>query len=360
MMPPDVTRSMTYLHVQAMRWPLSTKYFSPGASCEGSVSNGVVECYSSWESGGTHVFADDRTETRHPQQALAGDLVHPQTLAAEHGLAEPLALEVLGHALRRRQIGVLAHGPNLVARHADRGDVAQHPGGYEDFTGADVGRGADVASRDELLHGKLEGSLERHSGRHGDHGAGLAFQGSAHRQLDGEDRVGITMADAEAPTVERAHVVCHRLRTDELSRQGRTGVQRSLRHRGLDLLRIRRLGLLLREVSGIGVRERGWRGLGLQLLLGRVGRGGRPVWDARLGLPVSVMGLVVILGGRGGVLRARGAPYGGRRSVLGRLRILCLAGRRGLCRRSGVIGCLARRRLLLGRSRIMARGALAG
>lgn len=66
----------------------------------------------------THILADNRAKTRQPHQPRARDLVHPQALAAEHGLAETLTLVILDHVLGAGEEAVVADGPSLVARQA--------------------------------------------------------------------------------------------------------------------------------------------------------------------------------------------------------------------------------------------------
>lgn len=94
------------------------------------------------QGGQTYVFFDDGSKTAEPQDAVAGDLVDEHALAAEHGLAEALALVVLDDALGGGEEGVLADAPDLGAVEAEEGDVAEGGGGEEDLAGARVvGRG---------------------------------------------------------------------------------------------------------------------------------------------------------------------------------------------------------------------------
>lgn len=99
MMPPDATRSITYFVFQATKWPLSTIYFSPSTSCHGLYQHAATVTQN-FCSGKTYILPDNGAETRQPQQASPADLVDPQALAAEHGLAQPLPLVLLDDALR--------------------------------------------------------------------------------------------------------------------------------------------------------------------------------------------------------------------------------------------------------------------
>src|ERR1700761_8180115 len=118
MMPPEATRSRTYLQFQATRWPLSMMYFSPSTSWGGVVlekrSKPKTKGWGRLErvkGGQTHVFPEHGSKRAHPQNTRAGDLVHEQALAGEHCLADALVLVLLDHALGAGQERVAAHGP---------------------------------------------------------------------------------------------------------------------------------------------------------------------------------------------------------------------------------------------------------
>lgn len=68
-----------------------------------------------------------------------------------------------------------------------------------------------LPSNSELLETELHRALQRHGGRHGDHGSGEDCERAAHCELHGDDRVGVAVGDAVAAAVERADVV-HRCR----------------------------------------------------------------------------------------------------------------------------------------------------
>ncbi len=106
----------------------------------------------------TNIFPDNGPEASQPQQPRAAYLVHPQALAAEHGLADPLAFVLLDDILRRGQIAVVAHGPGLVAREADARDVTEHRWRQEELARAGESRVTHLPACDQLLHAKLEGT----------------------------------------------------------------------------------------------------------------------------------------------------------------------------------------------------------
>lgn len=142
------------------------------------------------------VLADDGAKGSDPQQADARHFVDPEALAREHGLAQPLALVVLDHALRAGDVGVLADAPRLVAVQADCRHVAQHAGREQHLAGADESGMADFAASDHALQVELVLALERDRGRHGDKHTGFRIQGAAHGQLQRDDAVGVAVADA--------------------------------------------------------------------------------------------------------------------------------------------------------------------
>jgi len=111
MIPPLATRSITYSQFQATRWPLSTMYFSPAPIFRCRQQFGV-----SVNHDNTHVFPDDSTQTREPQNASSTDLICEPTLSREHHLAQILRLILFHHTLRTRQKSVLTQSPRLVAR----------------------------------------------------------------------------------------------------------------------------------------------------------------------------------------------------------------------------------------------------
>jgi hypothetical protein len=86
----------------------------------------------------TYILPDNRAKTRTPQNPLPTNLIHEQSLAAEHGLAQSLAL-VLGHnALCACQKRVSAHAPLFVAAELDNGDIADRRRGEQEFAGTGV------------------------------------------------------------------------------------------------------------------------------------------------------------------------------------------------------------------------------
>lgn len=203
-------------------------------------------------SGKTYILPDDGAEARQPQKASPADLVDPQALAAEHGLAEPLPLVLLDDALRAGQVPVVADAPALAARQAQAGDVAQEGRAEQQLPGPREGRVAHLAAGDQLLHAELVRALERDGGAHGDHCSGLGAQRAPHRQLDRQDGVAVAVADAVRPAVEGAHVVHDRRRPHEVSGRRRPadqvrGVARV--HRGVLVVPLRLGGLLGRVVA---------------------------------------------------------------------------------------------------------------
>lgn len=119
----------------------------------------------------TYIFPDNRAKARTPQNALPTDLIHEQSLAAEHGLAETLAL-ILGHnALRARQEGVFADAPLLVSTQLDDGDVADGGRRQEQLAGPRVRRLGHVAADEGFFERELHGAFEGYGRGHGDHGA---------------------------------------------------------------------------------------------------------------------------------------------------------------------------------------------
>jgi len=165
----------------------------------------------------THIFTDDGAQALNPQYTSSAELAHKQTFTREHGLAEALRLVILGHARRAREESVFAGTPRLLARHANIRDIAERERRQKQFTRARVRRHRHLAAGDELLHAELDGALERHGGRHGDHAAGLDFERTADGQLDGNDGVAVAVADTVAAAVERADVVDGRARAGEVA-----------------------------------------------------------------------------------------------------------------------------------------------
>ena len=54
------------------------------------------------ENSGTHILANDGTQTLNPQDAGATELANEEALSGKHGLAEALRFVVLDHASRAR------------------------------------------------------------------------------------------------------------------------------------------------------------------------------------------------------------------------------------------------------------------
>lgn len=165
----------------------------------------------------THIFTNDGAQALDPQYTSPAELAHEQTFAREHGLAEALRFVVLGHARRAREESVFAGTPRLLARHANIRDIAERERRQKQFTRASVCGHRHLAASDELLHAELDGALEGHGGRHGDHAAGLHFERTADCQLDGDDGVAVAVADAIAAAVESADVVDGRARAGEVA-----------------------------------------------------------------------------------------------------------------------------------------------
>ena len=115
------------------------------------------------------IFPDNRAETRHEEDPLAGDLVHEQTFAGEHGFGDGLGFVLLGHAGRAADEGVFADGPFLVAGEAEEGDVANGGRGEEELAGAGEGRVRHFAADEEFFEGEFDGAAEGDGGGHGDH-----------------------------------------------------------------------------------------------------------------------------------------------------------------------------------------------
>ena len=106
----------------------------------------------------TNIFPDNGPEASQPQQPCAAYLVHPQALAAEHGLADPLAFVLFDDILRRGQVAVMAHGPGFVASEADARDVTEHGRRQKELAGAGESRMTHLPACDQLLHAKLVGT----------------------------------------------------------------------------------------------------------------------------------------------------------------------------------------------------------
>lgn len=152
-----------------------------------------------------------------PENAGPAELAHKQTFAREHGLTEALRFVILGHARRAREESIFASAPRLLTRHANIRDIAERERSQQQFTRASVGGNRHLAAGDELLHTELDGALEGHGGRHGDHAAGLDFERTADGQLDGDNGVAVAVTDTVAAAVERADVVDGRARAGEVA-----------------------------------------------------------------------------------------------------------------------------------------------
>jgi hypothetical protein len=119
----------------------------------------------------TYILPDNRTKARAPQYALAGNFIHKQAFAAEHGLADALAL-ILGHdALCAREERVFTDAPLLVAAELDDGDVADGSGREEKLAGTCVLRLGHVAADKGFFEGEFHGAFKGNGWGHGDHGA---------------------------------------------------------------------------------------------------------------------------------------------------------------------------------------------
>lgn len=197
MMPPDATRSMTYLQFQAMRWPLSMMYFSFSWSCVylrgvrlavrwvggkegegrgregggGDPRGGGVGIGEGERGEQTYILPNNRPKTTNPQNPRPPHPINKQPFPAKHGLTEPLVLILLHHPLRARHIRVFAHHPRLLfgAGETEGGDVAQESGGHEEFAGAGVGGCGHFAGGDEFFEGEFDGAAEGDGGGHCDH-----------------------------------------------------------------------------------------------------------------------------------------------------------------------------------------------
>lgn len=119
----------------------------------------------------TYFLLDNGAKTGDPQQADAANLVHPQALAAEHGLANALALVLLDDALGAGEKAVVADRPGTLAVQADAGDVAQHRRAQEQLARSRKRGRADLGAGHELLHRELVRTLERDGRGHGNHDA---------------------------------------------------------------------------------------------------------------------------------------------------------------------------------------------
>lgn len=162
----------------------------------------------SWhQRGRTYIFADDGAQALDPENARAAELADEESLAGEHRLAEALRLVVFHDTSRTREERILARAPSLLAREADISDIAKRRRGEQQLSRTRESRRRHLAARHELLHAELDRALERHRGRHGDHGAGLGLQRAADGELDRDDGVAVAVADAVAAAVEGAHVV---------------------------------------------------------------------------------------------------------------------------------------------------------
>ena len=72
----------------------------------------------------------------------------------------------------------------------------------------------------EFLDAEFDASNQGYGGGHADHGAGFDGQRTANCELKGQDRVAVTVGDAEGATVEGAHVVDLGASGDEVSDRG--------------------------------------------------------------------------------------------------------------------------------------------
>jgi hypothetical protein len=97
------------------------------AFAELAITKRSVLCLGFWHEkmGGTHVFANDGTQTLDPQDASTAELADEETFAGEHGLAKALRLVVLDNASRARQESVFASAPDLFTGQSDVCDVAE-------------------------------------------------------------------------------------------------------------------------------------------------------------------------------------------------------------------------------------------
>jgi hypothetical protein len=121
--------------------------------------------------GNAYIFLYDSAKAAEPENARAGDLVDEHALAAEHGLAEALALVLLGDALGGGEEGVFADAPDLGAVEAQERDVAQRGGREQDLAGPRVVGHGHVAAGEELFHGEFDRAFEGDGWGHGDHDA---------------------------------------------------------------------------------------------------------------------------------------------------------------------------------------------
>lgn len=176
----------------------------------------------------TYIFPNNRAKTRTPKYTLPTNLVNKQALAAEHCLAEALAL-VLGHdALRTCQERIFADAPLLVTPELDDSDVTDSSRCEQEFAGPGVGRLGHVAANQGFLEREFHATFEGYGWGHGDHGAcGLSDGGTvetigievsrrtwlrsewaSNRQLHSQDSIGVAMAHAIAAAIESAYIVC--------------------------------------------------------------------------------------------------------------------------------------------------------
>lgn len=86
----------------------------------------------------------------------------------------------------------------------------------QELSGTSVGAVRHLARNEQLLHAEFEATLESDGGRHGDHEARFDGQGTANGELDGDDGVGVAVADAVGAAVEGADVVDGGARSDEV------------------------------------------------------------------------------------------------------------------------------------------------
>ena len=77
------------------------------------------------ENSGTHILANDGTQTLNPQDASTAEFADEETFAREHGLAETLRLVVLDNASRARQERIFASTPDLLASQSDVCNVTE-------------------------------------------------------------------------------------------------------------------------------------------------------------------------------------------------------------------------------------------
>lgn len=108
----------------------------------------------------THVFADDGTQARDPEQTSTAHMVDEEPFAAEHGFTESLGLIVLDDSLRAGQEGVFAHLPELISIEAKDRDVAERWRRQQELSRPGVGRMSHFTASYQLLEAELYTSSE--------------------------------------------------------------------------------------------------------------------------------------------------------------------------------------------------------